>query len=65
MADLTRLYHQSEGLVRLVARHDGIAADLGHKGTRGILQSWQHVQHFWLIPRIGSCATPPRNMPRK
>ncbi len=31
--------HQSESLVRLVAEHDGITADLGHKGTRGILQS--------------------------
>jgi len=31
--------HQSESLVRLVAKHDGIATDLGHKGTRGILQS--------------------------
>ena len=31
--------HQSEGLVRLVAEHDGIADDLGQKGTRGILQS--------------------------
>lgn len=31
--------HQAEGLVRLVAAHDGIAADLGHKGKQGILQS--------------------------
>lgn len=31
--------HQSESLVRLVAKHDGITDDLGHKGTRGILQS--------------------------
>jgi hypothetical protein len=31
--------HQSEGLVRLVAAHDKIADDLGHKGTRGMLRS--------------------------
>jgi len=31
--------HRSESLVRLVAEHDGITADLGHKGKRGILQS--------------------------
>jgi transposase len=31
--------HQSESLVRLVAKHDGIVDDLGHKGKRGILQS--------------------------
>jgi hypothetical protein len=31
--------HQSESLVRLVAKYDGIADDLGHKGKRGILQS--------------------------
>jgi transposase len=31
--------HQSEGLVRLVAEHDGIADDLGQKDKRGILKS--------------------------
>jgi transposase len=31
--------HQSENLVRLVAKYDGIVDDLGHKGKRGILQS--------------------------
>ncbi len=31
--------HQSESLVRFVAAHDGIEADLGHKEKRGILQS--------------------------
>ena len=31
--------HQSEHLVRLVAKYDGIVDDLGHKGKRGILQS--------------------------
>ena len=38
MADNLNI-HQSESLVRLVAEHDGITADLGHKGKRGILQS--------------------------
>ena len=31
--------HQSEGLVRLVAEHDGITEDLGKKEHRGILKS--------------------------
>ena len=31
--------HQSESLVRFVAEHDGIEADLGQKEKRGILQS--------------------------
>jgi transposase len=31
--------HQSEGLVRLVAEHDGIEEDLGKKDKRGILKS--------------------------
>ena len=31
--------HQSERVVRLVAKHDGIPADLGHKEQCGILQS--------------------------
>jgi len=31
--------HQSAGLVRLVAKHDGIKEDLGKKDKRGILQS--------------------------
>jgi transposase len=31
--------HQSEHLVRLVAKYDGIVDDLGHKGKRGMLQS--------------------------
>jgi hypothetical protein len=31
--------HQSASLVRLVAKHDRLAEDLGHKGKRGILRS--------------------------
>lgn len=31
--------HQSESLVRFVAKHDGMTDDLGQKGKRGILQS--------------------------
>ena len=31
--------HQSESLVRLVAKHEGIVADLGKKDKRGILKS--------------------------
>jgi transposase len=31
--------HQSESLVRFVAKHDGIEADLGHKKQSGILKS--------------------------
>ena len=31
--------HQSESLVRFVAEHDGMTADLGEKEKRGILQS--------------------------
>ena len=31
--------HQSEGLVRLVAKHDGLEEDLGKKDKRGMLQS--------------------------
>lgn len=31
--------HQSESLVRFVAEHDGLEADLGQKGKRGMLQS--------------------------
>src|SRR5881296_3929310 len=31
--------HQSESLVRLVAKHEGMEQDLGKKGTRGLLKS--------------------------
>jgi putative transposase len=42
--------HQSAGLVRLVAEHDAIYDDLGHKGTRGLLQSMSTRAAFLADP---------------
>jgi DDE superfamily endonuclease len=45
--------HQSAGLARLVVEHDAICDDLGHKGTRGLLQSMSTRAAFLTDPTHG------------
>ena len=45
--------HQSESLVRFVAEHDGMTADLGQKEQRGILQSMATRAAFLSDPTHG------------
>ena len=45
--------HQSEGLVRLVAKHDGLPDDLGQQDKHGILQAMATRATFLADPTHG------------